>query len=176
MFTLSDLHVDMKGNMEWVEQHCIPPSDTPCNVFTVFICAGDVSADLNCVRRAFRHLSDNYDAVCFVPGNHGTRRLRVTYFFKCVLFKLLDYPSVVDVWKRNDIKGDDSLAKLRDLISLASLCDVYVGPLHVHCIERNASILDVYPLYSWYHSSWDQEPDLTTPAAEEKEKVSVCGM
>ena len=71
VYTLSDLHVDMKGNMEWVVAHCRPPPGTPSHAFTVFVCAGDVSASLDCISRAFKHLTEHYDAVCFVPGNHG---------------------------------------------------------------------------------------------------------
>ena len=148
---MSDLHVDVKGNMEWVEKYCHVPLHLPDNVFTVLICAGDVSSSLECVRRAFDILCENYDAVCFVPGNH-------------------------DVWKRNDVADDNSVSKLRDLISLCHTCDIHVGPLHIYSTESSQNILDVFPLYSWYHSSWDEEPDLTDPANMEKEKECPFSM
>lgn len=63
VFTLSDLHVDVPANMSWVQLHCRRPAHTPPHVFTVFICAGDVSANMDCIRKAFEHLVDHYDAV-----------------------------------------------------------------------------------------------------------------
>jgi hypothetical protein len=144
VYALSDLHVDVASNMEWVEKYCRVPKEH-ASAYTVMVCAGDVSADLKCVKRAFQILADNYDAVCFVPGNH-------------------------DAWRRTEVPGDTSVAKLRDLISLAQQCDVHVGPLHVHSTEAGRSILSVYPLYAWYHSSWDGEPDLADAASLAREK------
>ena len=79
--------------------------------------------------------------------------------------------AATDCWKRNDVKGDNSVAKLRALLELAAEFDVYMGPLHVYSSELGRGIMDVFPLYSWYHSSWDKEPDLSTAAALAKETV-----
>lgn len=56
-----------------------------------------------------------------------------------------------------------------------------MGPLHVKCTDTQAGmgygLIDVFPLYSWYHSSWDQEPDLEDANAVKKEKVwRLCDM
>ena len=137
--------MDMKINMEWLREHGGPPCNRS-DVFTVFICPGDISSDLKYVREAFELLVDMYDAVCFVPGNH-------------------------DVWKRNDDPSDTSVTKLQDLLLQASICGVYTGPLHIFSTTTSVTLLDIFPLYSWYQSSWDREPDLSDPSSIAKEKV-----
>lgn len=66
LYCLSDLHADAAGCLDWLKSHCIR-HDEEC-VHTVFICAGDVSAEVKVLREVFTHLKANYDDVCFTPG------------------------------------------------------------------------------------------------------------
>lgn len=66
LFCLSDLHADTAGCLDWLKSNCIR-RDEEC-VHTVFICAGDVSAEVKVLREVFTHLKANYDDVCFTPG------------------------------------------------------------------------------------------------------------
>lgn len=54
--------MDVLANMEWVRTHCTASGVDP-STFRVFICAGDISANIDRVKDAFQLLSGNYDAV-----------------------------------------------------------------------------------------------------------------
>lgn len=40
---------------------------------------------------------------------------------------------------------------------------INTGPIHLISSVSGEGIVDVCPLYSWYHSSWDTEADLVDP-------------
>lgn len=69
-------------------------------------------------------------------------------------------PGNHDVWTRPNVEGDTSLLKLQDLIEVAGVCGVHMGPITVYSSELSRNILHVIPLYSWYHSDWDTERDI----------------
>lgn len=54
----------------------------------------------------------------------------------------------------------DSVHKLNEVLHTAEECGVLTGPVTLKFSDRE---LWVVPLHSWYHSSWDTEPDLTHP-------------
>ena len=54
----------------------------------------------------------------------------------------------------------DSIHKLNEVLDTAEECGVFTGPVNFKYAGRD---LWVVPLQSWYHSSWDKEPDLTHP-------------
>ena len=66
LYCLSDLHADTKGCLQWIKTNCVRKDDD--SVHTVFICAGDVSADIGVMSEVFVHLKSHYDDVCFTPG------------------------------------------------------------------------------------------------------------
>jgi hypothetical protein len=68
LYCLSDLHADAKGCLDWIKMNCIR-KDENC-VHTIFICAGDVSAEVKVLREVFTHLKASYDDVCYTPGEN----------------------------------------------------------------------------------------------------------
>ena len=54
----------------------------------------------------------------------------------------------------------DSVHKLNEVQHTAEECGVFTGPVRFKYAGRD---LWVVPLHSWYHSSWDSEPELTHP-------------
>jgi len=58
----------------------------------------------------------------------------------------------------------DSVEKLVEVVECARACGVHVGPIRVEkehaSPQTESSAVAIFPLYSWYHSGWDAEPDL----------------
>ena len=54
----------------------------------------------------------------------------------------------------------DSIHKLNEILDTAEECGVFAGPVRFK--HRSRDLL-VVPLHSWYHSSWDSEPELSHP-------------
>ena len=143
MFSLSDLHTDYAPCKAWLKENCFGSRDD--NVFTIFICAGDISSDVCVIRDTFAHLKAHYDEVCYVPGNH-------------------------DLWRRGSAlpaggggvkSAPSSLTKLQEIFECALEEGVTVGPLRIR--TNSLGNLYIYPLHSWYHSGWDTEPMLSHP-------------
>ena len=44
------------------------------DAYTVIILPGDVGSEVDRIEMVFKHLVNNYDAVCYVPGNHEAWR------------------------------------------------------------------------------------------------------
>jgi predicted phosphodiesterase len=65
VFALSDLHVDMKPNRDWLRDL----STTDYKADTLIL-AGDVSDQLAMLENTLAYLSTVFAQVCFVPGNH----------------------------------------------------------------------------------------------------------
>lgn len=65
VYALSDLHVDFKPNLRWLE--ALHGEDYSRSVLVV---AGDISDDLEKLGRAFELLRATFGEVFFVPGNH----------------------------------------------------------------------------------------------------------
>ncbi|MFB3042220.1 MAG: metallophosphoesterase [Candidatus Poribacteria bacterium] len=65
VFALSDIHMDYNGNVLWLEKlSSIDYTDD------VLILAGDISEDLEKLRRVLSFLRNKFAHVFFVPGNH----------------------------------------------------------------------------------------------------------
>ena len=65
VFALSDIHMDHSGNVLWLEKlSSVDYTDD------VLILAGDISEDLETLRRVLSFLKDKFAHVLFVPGNH----------------------------------------------------------------------------------------------------------
>ena len=164
MYCLSDLHADSAGCLEWLKNNCVCRDDE--SIYTVFICAGDVSADVAVLREVFLHLKANYNEVCFTPGNH-------------------------DLWRKGSeklgqFKTDNnarklahcSFSKLHEVLQCADDCQVRTGPLRLlrppseaEAVTYLPSSIVIAPLFSWYHSSWDNENDLEHPDFMHAEQV-----
>ena len=97
--------------------------------------AGDVADDVDTFAETMDSLSRAFGAVFFVPGNH-------------------------DLWIRRDgSHGADSIAKLEKLAGICCECGVLTTPQRLAMDAGGA--VSVLPLLSWYHSSFDVEPDVS---------------
>ena len=99
----------------------------------VLLVAGDVSEKLDVWKMAMETLAGAFGVVFFVPGNH-------------------------DLWVRRDgADGKDSLAKLDRLLASCHDIGVLTSP---HCLQLDNAAVDIHPIFSFYHSSFDVEPDV----------------
>lgn len=131
-YGVSDLHAESANNYTWVLNKCVRKSEDSHNCFTIFILPGDVSSSNERILQVFTHLVAMYDAVCFVPGNH-------------------------EAWATKGSR--DSVEKLREIHTIATSVGVHVHPIRVVSAVTNAAVT-ICSLYSWYHSSFDIEPDI----------------
>lgn len=107
----------------------------------VLIVAGDVSDDLDIFRKTFELLTSTYAHVFFITGNH-------------------------ELWvRKKDREKYDSLGKLRELVKICDELGVKTAPTKI------GEILWIVPIWSWYHATWDREPDV--PGAYPIEKVMM---
>lgn len=162
IYTMSDCHTDYKENMQWrvtrFFQLPLPPPTplTPAapslhrveahcaatsRPHDALILAGDVSDSLPTLRRTLTLLSSSYGTVFYTAGNH-------------------------ELWvRRGEREQHDSLGKLSAITAMCAELGVKIGPV------RLPGGAWVVPLWSWYHASWDREPDV--PGAMPIEKVMM---
>jgi len=132
-----------------VKENCRrEPEDS--NTFTVIILPGDIGSECDRISRVFEVLTQEYDLVCFIPGNH-------------------------ELWRRGSAIQEadnrmavDSIAKMQEVLDLAEKHGVATSPLEV---QHPAGSVLVMPLHAWYHSSWDKEPEITHPLFLDVEKA-----
>eukprot|EP01038_Epipyxis_sp_PR26KG_P014115 gene14115-18939_t len=140
-YSVSDIHVDHTRNMTWFHDNCLrKPEDS--NVFTILMLPGDVGTLISHLKMIFLTAIANYDAVCYVPGNHEayTRGSATTP------------------------PASNSIEKLSEIFNLGKECGIHMGPLRVQLqssIDEKGLVL--FPLHSWYHASWDTEADIQHP-------------
>lgn len=160
-YALSDLHADAEKNQQWVRANCLKTQeDIDNNVFSVLIIPGDIGSEVDRIESVFEAVVQSHDAVCYVPGNHEAWR-RGT--------QLGSSTSATQPELRTSTTtrmSADSCSKIKEVVDVARACGVYTGPLRITldstkdlAIEAQVGVR-IYPLYSWYHSSWDSEPDL----------------
>jgi len=144
VYCISDLHADAEKNQAWVQQNLIRKNDDENN-FTILIIPGDIGSEMDKIVRVFSHVVDQYDAICYLPGNH-------------------------ELWKRGSLKSplkecDNSIEKFHEILECANSFNINIGPIRVTSTlsTLSTSSLCIFPLYSWYHSSWDTEPDINHP-------------
>lgn len=191
-YCLSDLHADTERNQQWVREKCLRKSEDQ-DSFTVFLLPGDVGSEMDRLESVFRHLTANYDAVVYVPGNHEAWRRGIAAG-----------GSATRPEERADNRmAENSIIKLQEVLDCARASGVYVGPLRIQLdrapattaptasvsasastsVSASASVSSpvsasavptaapadtgagtvIFPLYSWYHSGWDKEPELVHP-------------
>lgn len=162
-YCVSDLHADSEKNQLWVKENCIR-RDEDEGVFTVLILPGDVGSEIERLEQVFKTAVANYNAVVFVPGNHEAWRRGIA----------VGGSATIPDERAEERMAIDSIVKLREVMQCAKLNGVYVGPLRIQSLISNnardapstvnpASSVVVFPLYSWYHSGWDVEPEILHP-------------
>lgn len=152
-YAISDLHADSERGKDWVVKHCHPLPNTNNNTYNCLILAGDICTEINRLKELFDILVQRFDAVCFVPGNHEAWRQGIA-----------SGRSAFDL--NPEAEGNrmavDSIYKLAEVLDCARSTGVYIGPLRINSCpsESKSTGLTIFPLYSWYHATFDTEPDL----------------
>jgi hypothetical protein len=159
------MHVDSDRNLRWVIDNCqIKDQNAKDDVFSVFIIPGDIGSSIIQMMKVFLHLRNHYDLVCYMPGNHEawtvgslrkSRSLETTEEVKSPL-----------------TTAENSIEKLSEVNHIAKLCGVHTGPVTVsYGSDSSSSSLTLLPLHSWYHSSFDSEPEIQHPGFLENERI-----
>jgi len=132
VWALSDIHVENPQNMSWIKGLSVIEYYND-----ILLLAGDVANSIDKIEEALQLLTQIFGRVFFVPGNH-------------------------DLWTEIASAKQDLSDSLRKLQSVRALCDrmgVETRPAAVPV--GSDSIVLVVPMYSWYHASFDTEPNLT---------------
>ena len=161
-YCISDLHADSKNNFQWTLENCVRKADDS-DVFTILIVPGDLGSETEILDKIFSALVQQYDAVCYVPGNHEVWR-RGTATGGSVL----SVESADERRARNDREAVNSLMKYKEVMLLAEKRAIHTTPLYVSSQGRGVWVV---PFQSWFHSNWDTEPDLTHPDYLKAQKV-----
>jgi predicted phosphodiesterase len=131
VWAISDLHADQPKNLDLLALGWDRASDD--DFFDIILVAGDVSSDLNILEKSFNHLKTCFDEVFFTVGNH-------------------------ECWTA---PGYDSCLKTTAVSDLALRCGISMRPVRFRAYsEAREYFVCVFPLFSWYHPSWDREPDV----------------
>ena len=130
VYAVSDLHVEHAQNWEWLQglraEHYAND---------VLIVAGDVADRLDTFEASMTMLTEVFQLVFYVPGNH-------------------------ELWLRRDgSEGDTSLEKLQLLEQVCRRLGVITSPQRVQLIQ---GCVHICPLVSFYHTSFDTEPNVET--------------
>jgi len=151
VFVISDAHSDYAVNLQWLKAKL--PDRAP-GAFDVCLCAGDVSDNLDVLKEALAVLTARFNETFFVAGNH-------------------------DLWVRPPPINDGrpsfttSLDRLTEVQQLCEKMGVRTTPLWLVSPATARDVL-VVPLSSWYHSSFDTEPEL--PVAYESDSLATFSL
>ena len=176
-YCLSDLHADgTSDNWSWITDRCVPPPTTTSHdqCYNILIVPGDMANSIPSLRRCFRFLAAHWDAVCYCVGNHEAWVQDEEVEEDNDTEDLHDSPECnVDNDDGNAANNCErtSVDQLTDVLNLAKEEGIHVGPVCLQYKNQNDRNdndnklpLWMVPLQSFYHSSWDTEPDLQDPA------------
>ena len=155
VFFVSDVHTDYDENLAWVENIC-----GESFARDAVVVAGDVSDDLQTLETTLALFTEKFAHVFFTPGNH-------------------------DLWIRakslsRDRTHDDSLKKLAAVLRLCDALGVHTRPKllggggggKTETETETAPAVWVVPVLSWYHASFDTEPDVGVDVLPPEEVMS----
>jgi len=137
IFALSDLHADHAANARWL--HALSHQDYQSDTLVV---AGDVSDDLDSLRRVLTALQAKFARVTFVPGNH-------------------------ELWVRRG-EAEDSIEKFHRVLDVATSLGVHVEPAR-H--EWGGAAVWTVPLFGWYTLPEEGSDTLHLPGASPDEGI-----
>lgn len=133
VYAISDVHTDVSANLEWLQRYAAASKETHLN--DLIVVAGDISDSIGVIQDTLTLLQSTFGAgVAFVPGNH-------------------------DLWC-NSASDENSIDKLNEIRTLCIKMGVHIEPFVVVTDKVATDPLLVVPLLSWYHESWDTEPDI----------------
>jgi len=133
VFCVSDLHTDHAANLEW----CRALSDQPGYKHDTLIVAGDVTSSLVLLRETLELCLRAFAHVFYVPGNH-------------------------DLWVKGSLNSGGLHVRAKPITSLQKLEEIgeMCRELGVCTAPAYAGGAIIAPVLSWYHASWDREPDV----------------
>ena len=133
VFCVSDLHTDHVANLEW----CRALSKQPGYKHDVLIVAGDVTSSLVLLRETLELCMRAFANVFYVPGNH-------------------------DMWVNSALHSGGLHVRAQPISSLHKLEEIreMCRELGVQTSPAYAGGAIIAPVLSWYHASWDREPDV----------------
>eukprot|EP00041_Stephanoeca_diplocostata_P028344 m.801212 g.801212 ORF g.801212 m.801212 type:complete len:484 (-) comp23357_c1_seq7:720-2171(-) len=160
VYCVSDVHTDITKNMAWLEELRDVGAASTANGSTTtdvdpsssgdtstsppmrathdndfIIVAGDISDKIEVLRATLTCLRDIFGAgVAFVPGNH-------------------------DLWCEKN-GTETSLEKYSEVMRVCTDLGVHTRPVHLTGLHSPQQSMLIVPLLSWYHTSWDTEPDI----------------
>ena len=125
-------------------------ADTAEEVFTICIVPGDIGSEMHAIESVLKNLVSNYDAVCYLPGNHEAWRKGSAIDLnpitkspvKSVFGGLMNSSSGTTsstATAGGSKMAVDSVAKLIEVLDCAIRCGAYVGPLRVQLSGRGTS-------------------------------------
>ena len=132
IYCVSDLHTDHPENMQW----CKDVAQRGLFKKDALVIAGDVTPSMVLLEETLTTLVSAFAAVFFVVGNH-------------------------DLWVKGRMNGGlhirpkeiNSIEKLDEVLALCARLGVRTHPGY-------ACGAIICPIFSWYHQSWDTEPDI----------------
>jgi predicted phosphodiesterase len=155
-YVISDLHGDSDKSMEWIKFNCKRKSeDINNNTFTILILPGDIGTEVDRLEHIFMFLKSQYNLVCYIYGNHELWR-RGTMLGDSTV-------SVTTPDKRTSTTNrmsNNSIDKFYEIMNKAQECQLCIEPIRI-ISKSSSSAVTIIPLYSWYHTDWDTEPDIT---------------
>lgn len=174
IWVISDAHSDHPSNWEWIKTR-LPRR--AANAFDVCLCAGDVSDRMEVLSETLKVLKSRFDEVVFAAGNHDVWQKP----------KHILPPGHVN--DPADPEARTSLDRLHEVHRMCESLGVHTQPLWLvadsiggggaggdggdggehAAADGSGGISDatstrdllLVPLSSWYHNSWDREPDLS---------------
>jgi hypothetical protein len=160
----SDMHADAEKNQLWIQEHCYRlPEDQENDIYTIFIIPGDIGSEIDRIAKVFQVLTQQYNLVCFIPGNHELWRRGIRDGGSAL------YPEI----RSENRMAENSIIKLQEILQCAEEYGVCTGPIRlvfpsiINPVEEVSSTstrgLLLMPLHAWYHSSWDREPEIQHP-------------
>ena len=174
IFAVSDLHTDYQKNMDWLRQLVGSGAGGGEYAHDCLLVAGDVSDSLDTLRETLQLLAGAFAHVFFTVGNHDLwvrRQERELYDSlgapppphcrsfsalqpNCTLRGCPARPSAHSSNRgRSRARAPAPAGKLRRIQELCEQLGVHTAPA---CVEG----VWVFPLLSWYHATWDREPDV----------------
>lgn len=138
IFAISDLHVDYKQNMDWVRN--LSQNDYKNDTLIV---AGDISDNTVLFSKALTLLTNRFQNVAFVPGNH-------------------------DLWIRRSEVADS----LEKFYLLNDICEMIGVKTKTFSLNSNQEV-QIQPLFSWYVKPEEGADSLFLPKRGEDESLSM---
>eukprot|EP01036_Dinobryon_divergens_P027409 gene27409-36181_t len=137
---------------------------------------GDIGTEVDRIQSVLETLVAHFDAVCYVPGNHEAWRQGTSVGGSAL--------NATNRSATTNRMAADSIVKLKEVMQVAVSLGVYIGPVRFAChsntplpsnrgdaLAENLPSVVIFPLYSWYHSGWDTEPEVTNPVSLRMERA-----